>query len=126
MHTTNGVQLPRSCTPLQIPARTVFAGLLRKFFELHASNKSQIAGQALQFISALYDVEREIKYLTADARLHIRQTKSRPLADALYQWMDLQRRQITDGSATAKVLDYSLKRWGALTRFLDDGQLPIR
>ena len=39
--------------------------------------------------------------------------------------MELQRRQITDGSATAKALDYSLKRWGALTRFVDDGQLPI-
>ena len=39
--------------------------------------------------------------------------------------MELQRRQITDGSTTARALDYSLKRWGALTRFLDDGQLPI-
>ena len=39
--------------------------------------------------------------------------------------MELQRRQITDGSATAKALDYNLKRWAALTRFLDDGQLPI-
>jgi transposase len=47
------------------------------------------------------------------------------MAAALHQWMMLQRRQITDGSATAKALDYSLRRWGALTRFLDDGQLPI-
>ena len=97
----------------------------RKFFELHASNKSQIASQALSYISALYDVEREVKNLTADERLRIRQAKSRPLADAFHQWMGLQRRQITDGSATAKAIDYSLKRWSALTRFLDDGQLPI-
>ena len=97
----------------------------RKFFELHASNKSQIAGQALSYISALYDVEREVKYLTGDERLHIRQARSKPLTDALYQWMVLQRGQITDGTATAKALDYSLKRWGALTRFVDDGQLPI-
>jgi len=97
----------------------------RKFFELHVSNKSQIAGQALSYISALYDVEREVKPLSIDERLHIRQARSKPLADAFYQWMVLQRRQITDGSATAKALDYSLKRWGALTRFLDDGQLPI-
>lgn len=97
----------------------------RKFFDLHASNKSQIAGQALQFISALYDIEREVKRLTADERLRIRQARSRPLANALHQWMELQRMQITDGSATAKALDYSLKRWGALTRFLDDGQVPI-
>ena len=97
----------------------------RKFFDLHVSNKSQIAGQALSYISALYDVEREVKSLTADERLQIRQARSKPLADALYQWMVLQRRQITDGTATAKALDYSLRRWGALTRFVDDGQLPI-
>jgi len=97
----------------------------RKFFELHVSNKSQIASQALGYISALYDVEREVKSLTTDERLHIRQAQSKPLADAFHQWMGLQRRQITDGSATAKAIDYSLKRWGALTRFLDDGQLPI-
>ena len=97
----------------------------RKFFDLHVSNKSQIAEQALQTISQLYEVEREVKSLAADERQQIRQAKSKPLADALHQWMVLQRRQITDGSATAKALDYSLKRWGALTRFLDDGQLPI-
>ena len=97
----------------------------RKFFELHASNKSQIAGQALSYISALYDVEREVKPLSIDERLHIRQARSKPLADALYQWMVLQRGQITDGTATAKALDYRVRRWGALTRFVDDGQLPI-
>ena len=97
----------------------------RKFFDLHVSNKSQIAAQALQSISALYDIEREVKNLPVHERLRIRQARSRPLADTFYQWMGLQRRQITDGSATAKALDYSLKRWGALTRFLDDGQLPI-
>jgi len=62
---------------------------------------------------------------TPDARRQIRQTQSKPLADAFYQWMLLQRQTITDGSATAKALDYSLKRWAALTLFLGDGQLPI-
>jgi transposase len=97
----------------------------RKFFDLHASSKSLIAGQACAHLSQLYDVEREVKYLTAEERLRIRQAKSKPLADAFHQWMLLQRQKITDGSATAKALDYSLKRWGALTQFLDDGQLPI-
>ncbi len=39
--------------------------------------------------------------------------------------MILNRQQITDGSATAKAMDYSLRRWGALTRFVENGQLPI-
>ena len=30
-----------------------------------------------------------------------------------------------DGSATARSIDYSLKRWAALVRFIDDGDLPI-
>jgi transposase len=97
----------------------------RKFFDLHTSNKSQIAEQALLYISQLYDVERAVKQLDTDERRQIRQAKSKPLADAFAQWMVLQRTKITDGSATAKALDYSLKRWAALTRFLGDGQLPI-
>lgn len=36
-----------------------------------------------------------------------------------------QRQLVTEGSAIAKALDYSLKRWGALARYLDDGAVPI-
>ena len=68
---------------------------------------------------------REIKELLPDERQRIRQDKSKPLLDVLHQWMILNRQQITDGSATAKALDYSLRRWGALTRFVGNGQLPI-
>tara|TARA_B100000614_G_scaffold232853_1_gene227755 strand:+ start:5458 stop:5769 length:312 start_codon:yes stop_codon:yes gene_type:complete len=47
--------------------------------------------------------------------------KVQPIADALHQWMIAQRH----GSGTAMALDYSLKRWAALTRYLDDGAVPI-
>jgi transposase len=97
----------------------------RKFFDLHVSSKSQIAGQACAYIGQLYDVERDARHLSADERLQRRQRLSKPLADAFKEWMLLQRQKITDGSATAKALDYSLKRWRPLTQFLDDGQLPI-
>ena len=39
--------------------------------------------------------------------------------------MRQQRPKIPAGSATAKAIDYSLNRWEALTRFLDEGELPI-
>ena len=39
--------------------------------------------------------------------------------------MLLQRQRVTDGTAIAKALDYSLKRWVALSRFVEDGRLPI-
>ena len=96
-----------------------------KFFDLHISNKSQIAHSALGQIGRIYDIEREVKELPPHERQRIRQERSKPLLDALHQWMILNRQKITDGSATAKALDYSLRRWGALTRFVDNGQLPI-
>ena len=97
----------------------------RHFFELHVNHQSQIAGQALQYIAQFYEIERQVKNLHADERRRIRQARSRPLADALHQWMVQQRSQIVDDSATARALDYSLRRWGAITRFIDDGQVPI-
>jgi hypothetical protein len=97
----------------------------RKFFDLHVSNKSQIAHSALEQIARIYEIEREIRELPADERQRIRQERSKPLLDALHQWIILNRQKITDGSATAKALDYSLRRWGALTRFISNGQLPI-
>ncbi|RMM02895.1 Transposase, IS66 family [Pseudomonas amygdali pv. eriobotryae] len=36
-----------------------------------------------------------------------------------------QRALVPEGSATARALDYNLKRWVALTRYLDDGAVPI-
>jgi len=96
----------------------------RKFFDLHAANKSQIAGFALEQFAKVYDIEREVKALDTDQRQAIRQQHTKPILDALHQWMTLQRQKLPDSSATARALDYSLRRWTALTRFVDDGQLP--
>jgi transposase len=97
----------------------------RKFFELHAAHKSQIAEFALAQFARVYDIEREVKDLSAGQRQATRQEKTKPVLDALHEWMTLQRQKVPDGSATAKALEYSLRRWVALTRFVDDGQLPV-
>ncbi|PRG64644.1 IS66 family transposase [Burkholderia multivorans] len=97
----------------------------RKFFELHANHKSQVAEQALKYFGALYDVERDVAELKPDRRREVRQERARPIADALHEWMVAQRKLVSEGSAIAKALDYSLKRWEALTRYLVDGHVPI-
>jgi transposase len=96
----------------------------RKFHELWANHKSAVAEEALTFFGALYDIERIAAELDADERQRLRQLKSRPIADTLHQWLTLQRQEATDGTSIAKAIDYSLKRWAALTRFVDDGALP--
>jgi transposase len=96
----------------------------RKFFDLWANHKSQLAEEALKYFVQLYEVEREVHDLDPDERRRIRQIKARPVADALGKWLQLQRQKVPDGSAIAKAIDYSLGRWAALTRYLDDGDLP--
>lgn len=97
----------------------------RKFFDLHASGGSETAKQAVDYINLLYEVEREAKELKPTERLKLRQTKSKNIVDQLHQWMLAQRQRARDGSALAKAFDYSLKRWAALTRYLQDGAAPI-
>jgi len=97
----------------------------RKFFDLHVANKSQLAEQALVYIGQLYELQRQAKELEPDKRQQLRDERARPIADGLHQWMMAQRQRVPDGSGTARALDYSLKRWAALTRYLDDGAVPI-
>lgn len=70
-------------------------------------------------------IEREVQHLSAGERQTIRQARSKPITDAMHAWLVLQRQSIPDGTSTARAMEYSLKRWGALTRFVDDPQLPI-
>ena len=99
----------------------------RKFDELHKNKRSDVAAEALRRIAELYEVEhlaRE-KNLDAVARRLLRQQRSKPLAESLRQWLVRQRREVEAGTATAKAINYSTGRWAALTRYIDDGDLPI-
>ena len=97
----------------------------RKFFELHTQKQSLIAGEALDYFGRLYGVEREVAESDAEARQRIRALKARPIADELHAWLEQHRQRVPNGSATARAIDYSLKRWVALTHYLSDGQVPI-
>ena len=59
----------------------------------------------LKFFGQLYDVEREISDSQTERRKEVRQQRSRPVADALHQWLVQQRQKVPDGSATAKAID---------------------
>ncbi len=97
----------------------------RKFNDLWVNHKSPFAEEALQLFGKLYDVEREARDLSSEQRQRMRQLQSQPIADKLREWLLLHRQRATDGTAIAKAIDYSLGRWPALMRFLDNGALPI-
>lgn len=96
----------------------------RKFHELWANHQSAIGEQALALFRKLYEVEREAAELDGDRRRRVRQEKAKPVAAALHAWLTAQREKVPPGSATAKAINYSLGRWQALTRYIDNGDLP--
>jgi len=53
----------------------------------------------------------------------VRNERSRPLVVALEAWLREQRAKLSGQNKVAKAIAYSLTRWVALTRFLDDGRL---
>lgn len=86
----------------------------RKFFDLHVANKSQLAEQALHSINGLYEVERQARDMSNEGRWLIRQEMAIPISKTLLGRMLAQRDLVPNESATAKALDYRLKRWVAL------------
>ena len=55
----------------------------------------------------------------------MRQAQSKPLLEALHDWMLQQRRRLSSKSTLGKALQYVLNRWEALTRYIEDGRLSI-
>ena len=92
---------------------------------MHDKHKSELAGQALRFIAGLYEIEREVRDAEPELRLEARQQRARPILDALHLWLSEQRRRVPDGAAIARAIDYSLKRWAALVRYVEDPAVPI-
>lgn len=111
----------------------------RKFFELAdiagnvrkgkpAHEISPVALEAVTRIDALFDIERGINRLPAAARLEARQRLSRPLVEALHDWLLAERARLSKHNPVAKAINYMFEkagRWDAFTRFLDDGRLCL-
>jgi transposase len=95
----------------------------RKLYELADLQKAPIAIEAVRRIDELFSIEREINGLSAEQRRMVRRERSKRLVDDLERWLRRELRKLSSKTALAEAMNYSLKRWTALTRFLDDGRI---
>ncbi|TMH99453.1 MAG: IS66 family transposase [Betaproteobacteria bacterium] len=109
--------------PGPIIEASCWAHARRKFFDLARISKAPIAVDAVDRVDALFAIEREINGAAPHERRRVRNERSRPLVIALESWLREQRRKLSASNQVAKAIQYSLNRWTALTRFLDDGRL---
>jgi transposase len=97
----------------------------RKFYDLHEATKSPIAAEALTRIRALYAIEDRVRCSPAGERKAVRQGQALPLLEQLQRWLTSTLAAVSAKSEIASAINYSLKRWNALTRYADDGTIEI-
>lgn len=99
----------------------------RRLFEMYVALKSPIAGEAVDRIDALYDIEREIRGLDPDMRLQERTLRAVPLLKELYDWLAVQSARLPRSSALARAIRYTIKpqHWPALIYYSTDGRADI-
>jgi transposase len=97
----------------------------RKFFDLAQATQSPIATRALRHIARLYRIEAQAADWSIAERQVFRARYAQPRLRLYHAWLVKTRLTVPDGSGTAKVIDYTLRRWPALGRYAATGHLPI-
>jgi transposase len=87
--------------------------------------RAPIAEEALLRIQRLYRIEKDIRGRAPDERRAVRQTRARPILDALHPWLQDQLERVSSGSKIADALRYPLNHWDGLLLYLDDGRIEI-
>jgi len=103
----------------------------RRFFEAikalpHSQQKTATAAhEAVRRIDELYTIERETKALAPEQRQRIRQQQALPRLESLHAWAeDLVRHTLPSGKL-GEALDYLLRQWPKLVRYIEDPRLAI-
>jgi transposase len=98
----------------------------RKFFEVAKTQKVPgLAHEAVSRIGAFYHLDNAWKDLDAETRRRRRDEEVRPLLEQFRVWVAAHLPALLPQSPLAKAMAYAANHWGALTRFLDDGRLPL-
>ena len=97
----------------------------RKLFELAELSRAPLAVEAVSQIDAIFDAERTINNLPAEARLVLRRQHVAPLVTDFETWMRESRGKVSRHAPVAKAMDYMLVRWEAFTRFLGNGRICL-
>jgi transposase len=109
----------------QVLEAACWAHARRKFVDLEALHKSQLAAEAIERIGALYAIEEEIRGQAPAERQAVRAARSRPLLAALHSWFMQTLPTLSQKSELSKAIRYATSRWEALTRYCDDGRIEI-
>ncbi|WP_111877037.1 IS66 family transposase [Paracidovorax anthurii] len=111
----------------QVTEAACWAHARRPWWDLYEQHRDEagLAAQALRRIQGLYAVEADLRGQSPAARRAHRQARAGPLLEELHDWLQGVLSRVSAKSELAKAARYSLARWAALTRYVDDGCIEI-
>jgi len=98
----------------------------RKLFEARATDES--VSEALEFIQAVYRVEHDAKEAgisQSAEHLKLRRQRAGPAMAQLLAWLEARKQKYGPKNQLTRAINYSVKNWDKLTRFLDDPKIPV-
>ncbi len=101
------------------------AHVRRKFVDIHRSQGSPIAEEAIGRIAQLYAVEKEARGSPPDVRVELRKAHAAPVFDDPERWLAMQLTTISGKSPLAAAIRYALTRMERLRPYLDHGILEL-
>ena len=97
----------------------------RKVFESHESYPLE-SSLVLARFQQLYDIEDRVKNMSAEERLALRQSESRPIWTSLDEWLGSDAAaKILPKTRFGQALGYLRNHWAPLQLYLSDGLMPI-
>jgi len=99
----------------------------RPWWDLYQEHRDEhgLAAQALRRIRALYTIEAEVRGQPPPIRQQHRPARAGQLLSEFHQWLNGVLPKVSTKSDLARAARYSLVRWKALTRYVDDGRIEI-
>jgi transposase len=97
----------------------------RRYFFKALDSDPVRAKTALDLIGALFRIERTIADSPRKKKEGIRKKRSKPIIDAFFSWCEAEAGSVLDETPISNGIRYARNQRVGLSRFLDDGRLPI-
>jgi transposase len=106
----------------------------RRFVNAFKAGKKQsgLPAQALKLLDQLYRIERQVRdekpddgETLADYIRRCRRKHSVPVLNGLKEWLDKMAPKVVPDTKLGDAISYTLNQWEYLTRYTEDGRMPI-
>lgn len=97
----------------------------RRYFHKSLGSDPDRAKIALGLIGSIFQIERLLVDAPRKKRELIRGKRSRPIVDRFFDWCDAEAPKVLDETPIAAGIRYARNQRVGLSRFLEDGRLPV-